>query len=84
MEIMHKNNMIYIGKQICLYLKNKVNSNLVSIYYCKMGYSLNVCMKDQKKKMEEKCLHYVGNSIQRTSINYNEVLDTNEQHSLPH
>ena len=34
--------------------------------------------------MEEKCLHYVGNSIQRTSINYNEVLDNNEQHSLPH
>ena len=84
MEIMHKNNMIYIGKQIRLYLKNKVNSNLVSIYYCKMGYSKHLHEGPKKKKMEEKCLHYVGNSIQRTSINYNEVLDTNEQHSLPH
>ena len=27
----------------------------------------NICMKDQKKR-EEKCLHYVGNSIQQTSI----------------
>lgn len=33
----------------CLYLKNKVNSNLVSIYYSKMGYS-NYSYKGTKKK----------------------------------
>lgn len=64
MEIMHKNNMIYIGKQICLYLKNKVNSNLVSIYYCKMGYS-KYLHEGPKKNVGK---NYVGNSIQQTSI----------------
>ena len=64
MEIMHKNNMIYIGKQICLYLKNKVNSNLVSIYYCKMGYS-KYLHEGPKKNVAK---NYVGNSIQQTSI----------------
>ena len=68
MEIMHKNNMIYIGKQIRLYLKNKVNSNLVSIYYCKMGYSLNICMKDQKKKKWRK------NASTMLATQYNEHL----------
>ena len=79
MEIMHKNNMIYIGKQICLYLKNKVNSNLVTIYYCKMGYS-KYLHEGPKKKMLPK-------TMLATRYNkhlYNKVLDNNEQHSLPH
>ena len=32
----------------CLYLKNEVNSNLVSIYYCKMDYSK--CLHEGPKK----------------------------------
>ena len=67
MEITHKNNMIYIGKQICLYLKNKVNSNLVSIYYCKMGYSKHLHEGPKKKKWRK-------NASTMLATQYNEHL----------
>ena len=77
MEIMHKNNIIYIR----LYLKNKANSNLVLIYYCKMGYSEYLHEGPKKKGRKN------ASTMLATRYNehlYNKVLDNNEQHSLPH
>ena len=76
MEIMHKNNMIYIGKQICLYLKNKVNSNLVSIYYCKMGYSKYLHEGPKKKCCQKLCwqLDKTNIYITKSLITMNNIL----------
>ena len=67
MEIMYKNNMIYIRKQISVCIWKTRSTPTLFPFITVKWIIPNVYMKDQKK-MEEKCPHYVGNSIQQKSI----------------
>ena len=82
MEIMYKNNMIYIRKQISVCIWKTRSTPTLFPFITVKWIIPNVYMKDQKKKWRKNAPTMLATRYNKNL--YNKVLDNNEQHSLPH